>query len=160
MGAAFQLRGPSLALPELQLQLRDSHACIPSTRICQPTCWPDLRLASSLWTCLLITGLCPSLIAITRRDSLTHVPSLTSDLSHCRRLVWRSGLPGDPSCHLQACSARLAQVLWDGALASEVPALLAMLRHSAPCPLGSSMAPTVPCRQSTVAHTRMPYHFH
>lgn len=144
MGAAFRLRLQCLPLPELQLQLRDSHACIPSTWTCRPTCWPDLRLTSLLWSCLLITGRCPSPIAITRPDFLTYVPGLISDLSHCHRLVWRSGLPVDPSCHLQACPAHLAQVLWDGALAGAVPALLAVLKHSTPCPLGSrcpSLAP-------------------
>lgn len=144
MGAAFQLRLRCLALPELQLQLRDSHACIPSSRTCQPRCWPDLRLASLLWTCLLITGLCPSPIAVTRPDLLTYAPSLTSDLPHCHGLVWRPGLPLESSCHLQACLAHLAQVLWDGALASEVAVLLAVLWHSAPCRLGSTMPLTVP----------------
>lgn len=49
-----------------------------------------------------------------------------------------SGLSVGPICHLQTCLAHLAQILWAGTLGSEVPTLLAMLQHLAPCPLGSS----------------------
>lgn len=72
MGHVFRLGLWCLALPELQLQLHDSHACTPSTQTCQTACRPDLRLALLPWACLLITGLCPSLIADTRPDSNLH----------------------------------------------------------------------------------------
>lgn len=47
--------------------------CIPLAQTCWPASWPDLRPAPLLGTCLLLMGLCLSLTAITRPESLTYV---------------------------------------------------------------------------------------
>lgn len=132
--AALQVRLWSLALLELQLQLCGSPDCIPLPRTCWPAschtsdlplCW---GLACCWWDCL-------SLTAITRPESLTYVflrpiPLLLT--CHQSGLCW---------FHIQARPACLAQILWDEALASEVPALplfsLSVLWHLDPCSLGS-----------------------
>lgn len=122
LGLRWRSTGPPLSY---------SHACawprmpLIQTPTCRLTSQPDLRPALTLWTCLAIVG-----------------PDPNPDLQICfPRWPWASLLPTvlplgwtwPPS---QVCPARLAQVLWKWAPASEAPSRPSKRSPSAPSPSG------------------------
>lgn len=71
---------------------------------CKLTSWPDL--VATLWTCPVITGLCLTLVTMTRPDpdSLICFPSLIVALQHHHSCAWWFGLWGDAGCHIWLCA--------------------------------------------------------